>query len=93
MWIAPEGSRSKTGAIGRLKKGGFHLAKNAGVPIVPIAISGTLQVLKPGTIAMHHDVPIHVDIGDPIDTTDKSVDELLSAVRTFLEANVRNQPA
>ena len=92
VWIAPEGSRSKTGAIGKLKKGGFHLAKRAGVPIVPIAISGTLQVLAPGTISMSYDVPVFVDIGEPIDVTSRSVDELSSEVRVFLENNVRNQP-
>lgn len=92
VWIAPEGSRSKTGAIGKLKRGGFHLAKQAGVPIVPIAISGTLQVLAPGTISMHYDVPVHVEIGEPIDVDDREVDELVDRVRTFLETNVRNQP-
>jgi len=92
VWIAPEGSRSKTGAIGPLKKGGFHLAKNARTPIVPIAISGTLQVLKPGTSTMHYGVPVHVDIGEPIDVADKSIEQLMDLVRTFLETNVRNQP-
>ena len=91
MWISPEGSRSKTGALGPLKKGGFHLAKNAGTPIVPIAISGTVQVLKPGTISMAYDVPVHVEIGAPIEVADKSIDELMNEVRTFLETHVRNQ--
>lgn len=88
VWIAPEGSRSRTGAIGPLKKGGFHLAKSANTPIVPIAISGTLQVLRPGTISMAYDVPVRVVMGEPIDVSEKSVAELMDEVRSFLETNV-----
>src|SRR6188474_1839665 len=40
VWIAPEGTRSRDGRIGPLKKGGFHLALGTGAPIVPIAIRG-----------------------------------------------------
>jgi 1-acyl-sn-glycerol-3-phosphate acyltransferase len=37
----PEGTRSKTGQIGRFKEGAFTLAKNNGVPILPVVIDGT----------------------------------------------------
>src|SRR3546814_4705424 len=36
--IAPEGTRTLTPKLGPFKKGAFHLAMQAGVPIVPIAI-------------------------------------------------------
>ena len=36
--IAPEGTRSLTPALDAFKKGGFHLAMQAGVPVVPIVI-------------------------------------------------------
>ena len=36
--IAPEGTRSTSTNLGRFKKGAFHLAMQAGVPIVPIVI-------------------------------------------------------
>jgi putative phosphoserine phosphatase/1-acylglycerol-3-phosphate O-acyltransferase len=55
--IAPEGTRSPTPKVGRFKKGAFHLAMQAGVPIVPIVIrnAGDLMwrgslVIRPGTI-------------------------------------------
>ena len=55
--IAPEGTRSPTPRLGRFKKGAFHLAMQAGVPIVPIVIrnAGDLMwrgslVIRPGTI-------------------------------------------
>jgi 1-acyl-sn-glycerol-3-phosphate acyltransferase len=41
VMIFPEGTRSRTGALGTFKSGAFRLAIDAGVPIVPIAVSGT----------------------------------------------------
>ncbi len=41
----PEGTRSKDGKINPFKKGPFHLAKDAGVSVVPVSISGTDKVL------------------------------------------------
>ena len=38
IYLAPEGTRSRDGRIGTLKKGGFHLALGTGAPIVPVAI-------------------------------------------------------
>lgn len=39
--IFPEGSRSRTGALTRAKKGASLIARRAGVPIVPVALTGT----------------------------------------------------
>ncbi|WP_251514975.1 lysophospholipid acyltransferase family protein [Robertmurraya korlensis] len=44
--IFPEGTRSKGGPVGEFKSGGFRLAKDAKVPIVPISISGTSDVFE-----------------------------------------------
>ncbi len=45
VWIAPEGTRSKTGELLPFKKGGFALALETGMPILPIAIRGTRDAL------------------------------------------------
>ncbi|HTA90353.1 MAG TPA: 1-acylglycerol-3-phosphate O-acyltransferase, partial [Polyangiaceae bacterium] len=45
IWIAPEGTRSRDGALGPFKLGGFHLAAGAGARILPVTISGTRRVL------------------------------------------------
>ncbi len=45
-----EGTRSKSGELGRFKKGPFYLALSAGVPVVPVAISGSWSVMPPGSI-------------------------------------------
>jgi 1-acyl-sn-glycerol-3-phosphate acyltransferase len=44
--IFPEGTRSKGDPVGLFKAGGFRLAKDSGVPIVPISIEGTSDVFE-----------------------------------------------
>ena len=46
--IAPEGTRSATPALGRFKKGAFHVAMQAGVPIVPIVIRNAGELMWRG---------------------------------------------
>ncbi len=41
VMIFPEGTRSRTGTLGSFKSGAFRLAIEAGVPVLPIAVSGT----------------------------------------------------
>jgi 1-acyl-sn-glycerol-3-phosphate acyltransferase len=89
VWIAPEGSRSRTGALGPLKKGGFYLARETGTPIVPVAISGTFDVLPPETTSMATDVPVEVVFGEPIAVQGRTIAELMSEVGAFLAAHVR----
>ncbi|HWM88276.1 MAG TPA: lysophospholipid acyltransferase family protein [Kofleriaceae bacterium] len=89
VWIAPEGSRSRTGELGPLKKGGFYLAVETGTPIVPVAINGTYDVLPPSTTSMAHDCPVDVVFGAPIAVDGKSIPQLMSEVGAFLSAHVR----
>jgi 1-acyl-sn-glycerol-3-phosphate acyltransferase len=84
VWIAPEGTRSADGQIGPLKKGGFMLARQAQVPIMPVAVNGTRRALAAGkaSIRLGQDVQVHV--GEPIPTADTSVEDLMRQVRDFL---------
>jgi 1-acyl-sn-glycerol-3-phosphate acyltransferase len=43
--IAPEGTRSKSGALIQARPGGIYLAWKAGVPILPVAVTGTQDAL------------------------------------------------
>ncbi len=70
----PEGTRSKTGAIGPFKPGAFVAAVEAGVPIVPVAISGAGAVLPPQGFSVRPGT-IRVAIGEPIPTAGRSLDE------------------
>jgi len=46
--VFPEGTRSRDGAPREFKKGGFLIARRAGVPVLPVRISGTHDLLPPG---------------------------------------------
>jgi 1-acyl-sn-glycerol-3-phosphate acyltransferase len=69
IYLAPEGTRSRDGRIGKLKKGGFHLAHDTHTQIVPVAIRGTIDILPRGTRTMHPGKPVAVTIGAPLDAS------------------------
>jgi 1-acyl-sn-glycerol-3-phosphate acyltransferase len=84
LWIAPEGTRSRTGRMGTFKKGGFILAIEAGAQIIPVGIQGSEKVLQPKTWEFFLDQKVHVHIGKPINAsayTLENKDELIEAVR------------
>jgi 1-acyl-sn-glycerol-3-phosphate acyltransferase len=88
IWIAPEGSRSRTGELLPLKKGGFHLARKTGAPIVPIAISGTREILPPGGRSMARGRSVRVVYGAPLPVEGANVADLRATVARFLADNV-----
>ncbi len=90
IYLAPEGTRSSDGRIGKLKKGGFHLALSTGAPIVPVAIRGTFQILPRGGRVMHSGRRVSVQIGPPIEVAERDVPDLMAQVREFLVKNVEN---
>jgi 1-acyl-sn-glycerol-3-phosphate acyltransferase len=50
LLIYAEGTRSDDGRVGRFKGGSFLLAVQAGLPIVPISVIGTRQVMPKGRL-------------------------------------------
>lgn len=73
----PEGTRSSTKDLMTFKKGAFHLAKSQGIPLVPVAISGTERVLpKHGKL---RSAMVVISVGKPIDAellSELSIEEI-----------------
>ena len=88
IYLAPEGTRSRDGSIGKLKKGGFHLALGTRAPIVPVAIRGTIDVLPRGSRRMKTGKAVDVTIGSPIEVEGRDLDGLMREVREFLVTHV-----
>ena len=86
--IFPEGTRSRTGQLLPFKKGGFIMAIEAQVPIVPVAVHGGRDAMKKGS-AFVRPVMVDVRIGKPIPTAGLTMadrDALITRVRTDIEA-------
>ncbi len=83
--IAPEGTRAPTRKLGAFKKGGFHVAIQSGVPIVPVVIHNSSDISPKGD-KIYRSGTVKVDVLPAIDTSDWSVstiDEHVTDVRNL----------
>ncbi|CAM3494374.1 lysophospholipid acyltransferase family protein [Paracidovorax anthurii] len=88
-WVImfPEGTRVERGEKGEYKSGGTRLAIEAGVPVVPVAVTSARVwprkafVKRPGTV--------DVSIGRPIPSTGRKPDELMREVEAWIEGEMR----
>jgi putative phosphoserine phosphatase/1-acylglycerol-3-phosphate O-acyltransferase len=81
--IAPEGTRSATPRLGPFKKGAFHIAMQAGVPIVPVVFRNVLDAF-PKNARIVRPATIEAKVLAPIETTDwttESLGEEIAAIR------------
>lgn len=65
--VFPEGGRSATGELTEFKEGAAYIAIKAGVPVVPVAIDGTREILPMNSV-MVTPGRVKLRVGDPIPT-------------------------
>ena len=91
--VFPEGTRSSDGRLQAFKKGGFHLAVDAQVPILPVAVNGSRKLLRKGEFVISPGV-IEVVVCQPIVTRgldSGDVPGLMARTReAILEARTRD---
>ena len=85
-FIFPEGTRSRDGRLQPFKKGGFKLAVQAGVPIIPVTIVDTRRLLPRDSVIFRRG-PVRMYIDAPIPTgglTDEDLPALMERVRAVM---------
>ncbi len=86
----PEGTRSKDGKLLPFKKGAFHMAVDLGLPILPVTIVGTPEIMPPGTLRVFPG-PARLIFHEPVDITDlghRDVKPLMQRVRATIESGL-----
>ena len=73
--VYPEGTRSPTGRLQPFKKGAFLMAIDAGVPLVPVSISGSSTIMPKGEVKVFPST-IHLTVHEPILTAEQSRENL-----------------
>lgn len=89
MWIAPEGTRSPTGALAPFKKGGFITAIKTNAIIIPMGIRGAYDVLPTRTRQFRLNQQAELHIGKPIDASQFDLDnkdQLIAEVHQTIQA-------
>jgi 1-acyl-sn-glycerol-3-phosphate acyltransferase len=89
--VFPEGTRGRAYPLRPFKKGPFVLAIAAGVPIVPIIVHGTIEIMPKGSLWVHPGT-IDVHLLEPVSTTGVDYDHreaLMQTVRTRMADAMR----
>ena len=85
LLIFPEGTRSRDGKLQAFKDGAFKLAREAKVPVIPIAIQGTYEALPKHGFVMRRRMDARVQVLEPLDPAHfGSVAELRDAARAAI---------
>lgn len=93
--MAPEGTRSATPALGAFKKGAFHVAMQAGVPMVPVVIRNAGE-LMPAHIPLVNSGTLQVAVLPPISTAKwkpETIDKQVAKVRRMFLDTLADWPA
>lgn len=85
--VFPEGTRSRDGGILRFRQGAFALAQRAGVPVLPVAITGTRKIIPKGSFLYTFVGHAHVEILPPV-MVDEDPKAVASRVRALLQEAV-----
>ena len=91
----PEGTRSRDGSLGAFKKGAFKMAVDLRLPILPITITGTHDILPSDSLDLFPG-RAHMIIHKPIESAgyaDDNLDELVDRARRVIESELRESAA
>jgi 1-acyl-sn-glycerol-3-phosphate acyltransferase len=96
LLIFPEGTRSGSGELQGFKMGAFTLARQAGCPVIPVALTGTVKGLPKQGLMFRSTMRAVAQVLDPLDPADfPSAEALRDAARAAIAAAIecRQAPA
>lgn len=89
--IYPEGTRTKTGEMGRFKQGAFKIAMDLNLPVVPLSLGGFFEAMPSGRAYVNPGSRVTLHIGKPIDLSQFSdINEAMVAVRDKVQEGLVN---
>jgi 1-acyl-sn-glycerol-3-phosphate acyltransferase len=89
--IFPEGTRSADGTVGQFKPGSLKMAMKAKVPIVPVTISGSINIMPKGSMLIRS-ATVEVIISPPLNPDElpgMDSNDLTEKVRNIIIANLK----
>jgi 1-acyl-sn-glycerol-3-phosphate acyltransferase len=94
LLLYPEGTRSRSGGRGRVRRGAAVLAERHKLPVIPIRVTGTSEVMPPGRFwpkRLHGRImskrhKVEICFGDPI-TPSKDSTAMIERVQTFFDGD------
>src|SRR5262245_27778772 len=93
--VYPEGTRSRDGRLLPFKKGAFMMAIDAGVPVVPVTVSGATRIMPKSQIKVFPST-VHITIHEPISTagySKENVAELMGIARDEIFSSLSEEEA
>ncbi len=90
IWF-PEGTRTRTGRLGKFRTGVFRMAVELGVPVVPVSQVGAFELKRVGNSRLGPST-VHLTIHDPLEPGDDP-EALCARVREILAADLGEAPA
>lgn len=88
-FLFPEGTRTRDGSLQPLKKGGFRLALESGLAVVPVTINGTRRAMPRGSMVLRAG-PVEMHLGTPIPTTGLDDSDLPALMQRVRDAMTRH---
>ena len=84
--IFPEGTRTKTGEMGRFKQGAFKIAMDLNLPVVPLSLKGFHHAMPARQLFVNPKASTALHIGEPIDLSQfADINEAMTYVREKVE--------
>lgn len=87
IWVFPEGTRNHGRGLLPFRKGAFHLARNADVPVVPLVCAVPKRWLVGRRMYLARETLVRIEVLEPIDSNSfESIDELVQHTREAMKA-------